>query len=82
MAIIRIIFIIVLVFYLVRFLDRHVVPFFFGKPEKKKKSSPPKGGKEFHKKTNQGEVTITDFGSKKKEVKPRDDDFVDFEEVE
>lgn len=82
MAILRIIFILLLVYYLVRFLDRHVVPFFFGKPEEKKKSSPPKKEKEIHKKTSQGEVTITDFGKRKKEVKPRDDDFVDFEEVE
>lgn len=82
MAIIRIIFIILLVYYLVRFLDRHVVPFFFGKPEQKKKTSTGKGAKEFHKKTTQGEVTITDFGAKKKGVKPSDDDFVDFEEVD
>lgn len=82
MAIIRIIFIIFLVYYLVRFLDRYVVPFFFGKPQEKKKSSTSRGGKEFHKKTSQGEVTITDFGKRKKEVKSRDDDFVDFEEVD
>lgn len=82
MAIIRIILILVLVYYLIRFLDRHVVPFFFGKPQEKKKSTSGKGGKEFHKKTSQGEVTITDYGTKKKEVKPSDDDFVDFEEVD
>ena len=82
MAIIRIIFVIILVYYLVRFLDRHVAPFFFGKPKEKKKTSSPKGGKEFHKKTSQGNVTITDFGGKKKGIKPSDDDFVDFEEVE
>ena len=82
MAIIRIIFFLVLVYYLIRFLDRHVVPFFLGKPEEKKKTRSAGRGKEFNKKTSQGEVTITDFGGKKKSVKSRDDDYVDFEEVD
>ena len=82
MAFLRIIVIIILVFYLVRFLDRHVVPFFFGKPEEKSKKSTGKEGQEFQRKTRQGDVTITDFGGKKKDIKSGDDDYVDFEEVE
>ena len=82
MAFLRIIVIIILVFYLVRFLDRHVVPFFLGKPEEKSKKSTGKRGQEFQRKTRRGDVTITDFGGKKKDIKSREDDYVDFEEVE
>ena len=66
------------------FIPNFLPPFptFLGKTEEKKKTRSAKGGKEFHKKTRQGEVTITDFGGKKKGVKSRDDDYIDFEEVE
>lgn len=82
MAFLRVILIIVLVYFLIRFLDRHVVPFLFGSPEDKKPPKPPPtGSKQFHKKTSRGEVTITDYG-KKKDAPPPGDDYVDFEEVE
>ena len=82
MAFIRILLIIILVYYLVRFIDRYVVPYLFGKPEGgSKKATRNTRGNEFRKKTRQGEVTITDFGGKKKDVKPSDDDYVDYEEV-
>jgi hypothetical protein len=79
-AIIRIILIIILAYFLIRFLDRHVVPYLFGKPEEKSKPGPETPGKEFRKKTSQGEVTIKDYG-KKKDVKPPEDDYVDYEEI-
>ena len=82
MALIRIILIIVLVYYLIRFIDRHVVPYLFGRPEQKSTKKPNTGAKEFRKKTPDGEVTITDFGNKKKNDKPGDDDYVEYEEVE
>jgi hypothetical protein len=82
MALIRILLIIVLAYYLVRFIDRYVVPFLFEKPEQKSAKKPGSKGKEFRKKTPGGEVTITDFGGKKKDVRPSDDDYVDYEEVE
>ena len=81
MAIIRIILIIILAYFLIRFLDRHVVPYLFGTPEEKSKPGPKNPGKEFRKKTSQGEVTIKDYGKKKKDTDPPDDDYVDFEEV-
>ena len=81
MAIIRIILIIILAYFLIRFLDRHVVPYLFGKPEEQSKTGPEPPGKEFRKKTSQGEVTITDYGKKKKDAEPPDDDYVDYEEV-
>ena len=82
MAFLRIIFIIVMVYYLIRFLDRHVVPYLFGKPEKKSKTSQNARGREFRKKTSRGDVTITDFGGKKKSVNASDDDYVEYEEME
>ena len=82
MTLIEIIIIIVLAYYLIRFIDRHVVPYLFGKPEQKSTKKPNNGAKEFHKKTRDGEVTITDFGGKKKHVNPSDDDYVEYEEVE
>ena len=82
MALVRILIIIVLAYFVIRFLDRHVVPYLLGKPEQKTKPGPKSAGKEFRKKTSQGEVTITDFGKKKKDVNPRDEDYVDYEDVE
>ena len=43
-----------------------MVPFFLGKPEEKSKKSTGKRGQEFQRKTRRGDVTITDFGGKKK----------------
>ena len=82
MALIRIIFIIILAYYLIRFIDKHVVPYLFGKPEQKSAKKPKSGGKEFRKKTSRGEVTITDFGGKKKDVSAGDDDYIEYEELE
>ena len=58
------------------------MPYLFGKPEDKSKPGPRSPGKEFRKKTSQGEVAITDYGEKKKNVKPGDEDYVDYEEIE
>ena len=82
MALIRILLIIVLAYYLVRFIDRYVVPYLFGKPEQKSTKKPGSRDKEFRKKTTEGEVTITDFGGKNKDINPSDDDYIDYEEVE
>ena len=78
----RAILIIVIAWYVIRIIDRVIVPALFGTP--KKETPPPKGkrGKEFRKSTKQGDVTITDFGRRSKDVNPGDDDFVDYEEVE
>jgi hypothetical protein len=80
-AALRIILIIVVAWYIIRVIDRIIAPALFGNKEKKK---PPAGskGKEFRKSTRQGDVTITDYGKKDKDVKPPDDDFVDYEEVD
>ena len=80
-AVIRILFIIVLVYYVIRFIDRHVVPFLFGRPGHKTGKVKDSASKEFRKKTRQGDITITDFGERKKDVNPGEDDYVDYEEV-
>ena len=80
-AALRIILIIVLAWYLVRFINRYITPVLFGPPKKGKVPPGPKG-KEFTKSTRQGDVTITDYGKQSKDVNPGDDDFVDYEEVE
>ena len=82
MALIRIIFIIILAYYLIRFIDKHVVPYLFGKPEQKSTKKSNNGDKKFRKRTSQGEVTITDFGGKKKDVSASDEDYVEYEELE
>ncbi|MCK4747472.1 MAG: hypothetical protein KAT15_10565 [Bacteroidales bacterium] len=76
----RIILIIVLAWYLIRFIDRYIVPALFGSPEKDK--APP-GTKErkFRKSTRQGDVTITDYGKRSEDENAGDDDYVDYEEV-
>jgi len=82
MALVRVLLIIILAYFVIRFLDRQVVPYLFGKPEEKPKPGSNKSpGQEFRKKTRQGEVTITDFGKKKNDTDPPEDDFVDYEEV-
>ena len=77
----RIILIIVLAWYAIRFINRYIAPLLFGAPEKDK-APPGRKEKEFRKSTRQGDVTITDFGKRSKDVLPADDDFVDFEEVD
>ena len=81
MAIIRILLIIVLVYYMIRFLDKYIVPAIFGSP-KKKKAPPGKKEKEFRKSTRQGEVTITDFKKRDKGINSKGGDYVDFEEID
>jgi hypothetical protein len=81
MAFIRILLIIVLVYYLIRFLDKYIVPAIFGSP-KKDKTSPGKKGKEFRKSTSQGEVTIKDFTKRDKGINSKEGDYVDYEEVD
>ena len=77
----RFILILVIAWYIYRVLDRVLGPILFGKSEKKK-TQPGKKGREFKKSTPQGDVTITNYNKNAKNVKPREDDFVDFEEVE
>jgi hypothetical protein len=81
MAFIRILLIIILVYYLIRFLDRYVVPALLGTP-KKKKTPTGKKEKEFRKSTGQGEVTITDFKKRDKGISSKEGDYVDYEEIE
>ena len=81
MAIIRILLIIVLVYYLIRFLDKYIVPAIFG-TSKKDKATPGKKGKEFRKSTGRGDVTITDFKKRDKGINSKEGDYVDFEEVD
>jgi hypothetical protein len=66
MAILRVILIIVAVYYIIRILDRYIVPFLFGKPEDKKKREP----------------RITQTGKPKKRFSKEDGEYVDFEEIE
>jgi hypothetical protein len=80
-SVIRIILILILVWYLVRIIDRHIIPALFGS-SRKEKTAPGPGKKEFRKSTKQGDVTITDYGKRSKDVKPGDEDYVDYEEVE
>jgi hypothetical protein len=81
MAIIRILLIIVLVYYLIRFLDKHIVPAIFGS-SKKTKTPPGKKGKEFRKSTRQGDVIIKDLTKRDKGINSKEGDYVDFEEVD
>ena len=81
MAIFRILLIIVVVYYLIRFLDKYIVPAIFGSP-KKEKAPPGKKGKEFRKSTRQGEVTIKDLTKRDKGINSKEGDYVDFEEVD
>ena len=81
MAMIRIILIIILVYYLIRFLDKYIVPALFGSPAKDK-TAPGKKGKEFKRSTRQGDVTITDFQKRDKGINSQEGDYVDYEEID
>lgn len=80
-AALRIILILVIAWYIVRFINRYITPVLFGSP-KKDKVTPGTKEKKFRKSTRQGDVTITDYGKRSKEVNPGDDDYIDYEEVE
>ena len=80
-AAIRIILIIVLAWYLIRFINRYIVPALFGSPRKDKAPPGPKE-KEFKKSTRQGDVIITDYKKRSKDVNSGEDDYVDYEEIE
>jgi len=77
----RVILILVIAWYVIRIIDRVIVPAIFGKP-KKDKTPPGRKGKEFRKSTRQGDITITDFKKRSKDINPGEDDYVDYEEVE
>ena len=81
-AALRIILIIVLIWYVVRVIERVIGPALFGTSNKKKSPPPGPGGKEFRKSTRQGDVTITDYGKRSQDVNSERDDYVDFEEVD
>lgn len=78
---IRIILILIVAWYLVRIINRYIVPALFGS-SRKEKTAPGQEKKEFRKSTRQGDVTITDYGKHSKDVKPGDEDYIDYEEVE
>jgi hypothetical protein len=78
---IRIILIIIVAWYLIRIINRYIIPVLFGSSSKEK-TEPGPGKKEFRKSTRQGDVTITDYGKDSEDVKPGDEDYVDYEEVE
>jgi hypothetical protein len=80
-AAIRIILIIIIAWYLIRLINRYIVPALFG--NKPKDETPPHSReKEFRKSTRQGDVTITDYGKNPKNNTPDEDDYVDYEEVD
>ncbi len=81
MSIIRILLIIILVYYLIRFLDKYIVPAIFGSPQKDR-AAPGKKEKEFTKTTKQGEVTITDFKNRDKGINSKEGDYIDYEEMD
>ena len=80
-AAIRIILILVIAWYVIRVIDNIIAPAMFGNA-KKKKAPQGRNEKEFRKSTRQGDVTITDYSKQKKDVRPGDEDFVDYEEVD
>jgi len=65
-GIVRVILIIIVIYYLIRILDRYIVPFFFGKPEDKKKK----------------EVKFTQTVKQKKRFSKEDGEYVDYEEMD
>jgi hypothetical protein len=81
MAILRIIVIIVLVYYLIRFIDKYIVPAIFG-TSKKDKATQGRKEKEFRKSTGQGDVTITDFKKRDNGMKTDKGEYVDYEEID
>ncbi|HEC41632.1 MAG TPA: hypothetical protein ENI20_02230 [Bacteroides sp.] len=72
-AALRIILIIVIVWYVVRVIERVIGPALFGTSNKVKDS---------RKSTRQGDVTITDNRKGSKDKNPEKDDYVDYEEVD
>ena len=81
-AALRIILIIVIVWYVVRVIERVIGPALFGSSTKEKSPPPGPQEKEFRKSTRRGDVTITDYGKDSKDENPEKDDYVDFEEVD
>ncbi len=77
----RIILIILVIWYLIRIIDRYIAPALFGSKQKEK-TPPGQKEKEFRKSTKQGDVTITDYGKHSKDEDPDKGDYVDFEEVD
>lgn len=66
-SLIRIILIVALIYFGVRFIDRFIIPFFFSNK----------------KKDNQNDTTISSASGKKKKYFDKDDgEYVDYEEVE
>jgi hypothetical protein len=76
----RIILIIIVAWYIYRVLDRVIGPLLFGSSKQEKTAAGQKE-KNFKKTTSQGDVTITDFGKSKKNIKSNDD-YIYFEEVD
>lgn len=74
----RFLLIAIVVWYIIRYL----VPALFGAPRKEDPPVKSKDEKQFRKSTRQGDVTITDFGKKSKNVRPDKEDYIDYEEVE
>ncbi len=77
----RIILILVVAWYIIRLINRYIVPVLFGRSDKNKKQ-PGTRGKEYRKSTRQGEVTITDYGRPSRDEKADPEDYVDYEEVD
>ena len=73
----RFLLIAIVIWYVVRYL----IPALFGLDRKKETSRSQKESGQYRKSTRQGNVTITDYVKRKKDVKPGDDDYVDYEEV-
>ena len=73
----RFLLIAIVIWYVVRYL----IPALFGLDRKKEPAQKQKESKQYQKSTRQGNVTITDYGKRKKDIKRDDDDYVDFEEV-
>ena len=63
---IRIILIVALIYFGIRFIDRFIIPFFFSNK----------------KKDNQNDTTVSESGKKKKYFDKDDGEYVDYEEVE
>ena len=66
MAVLRVIFIILVIYYLIRILDRYVVPYLFGKPDKDKKQ----------------DIRFNGSEKQKKRFSKEDGEYVDYEEIE
>jgi hypothetical protein len=75
----RILLIIVLIWYVVRLIDRFILS---GGGKQKDQAPPGKKEKEFKKSTKDGDVTITDYGKRSKNVNPENGEYTDYEEIE